>query len=198
MAQLNCARSVTPVQDHENCCDESLSVGKRPRGSPTGCTPIRQQKRIPLRHLANHETQQEAQELAQESPRDEISQQLQSNSVILQPKTLIGSVQGAANTTCDSKEKWTEKELKTFAEFILFHSTPGEKWPANKHQEFWINASEFVKQRANTPGVRRSGTLQTWLIPKVHLNIFVTVNALQSKVTGWLAKRYLQFCLFIF
>ncbi|XP_065884177.1 uncharacterized protein [Dysidea avara] len=167
MAQLNCARSVTPVQDHENCCDESLSVGKRPRG-----TPIRQQKRIPLRHLANHETQQEAQELAQESPRNEISQQLQSNSVILQPRTLIGSVQGAANTTRDSKEKWTEKELKALAEFILFHSTPGEKWPANKHQEFWINASEFVKQRANTPGVRRS------------------VNALRSKVTGWLAKRY--------
>ena len=145
MAELDCARSVMPVQSDDNCSTEGVAVGKRLRSSPTGCTPTRQEKRAPLRSLANHETQHE-------SSRSNVSQQLQSTPAGLQPRALIGL------TKHGSKEKWTEEELKALAEFILFH-TPGESWPAHKHEEFWISASDFIKHRTNTPGIDRSGML---------------------------------------
>jgi len=154
MAELDCTRLVTPIQDNENCLSEDLTVGKQSRSSPTGCTPIRQAKRVPLRSLANHEAQDEFRD--SEPPQDEISQDLQLAKVAPQPRTLITASRSAPNIACDSKEKWTEKELKALAEFILFH-TPGYSWPGHKHQEFWISASDFIKERVNTPGVRRSG-----------------------------------------
>jgi len=155
MAELDCARSVTPVQSDDNCSTEGVAVGKRLRSSPTGCTPTRQEKRAPLRSLANHEAQHEADEAQQESSRSNVSQQLQSTPAGLQPRALINST---GFTKHGSKEKWTEEELKALAEFVLFH-TPGESWPAHKNEEFWISASDFIKHRANTPGIDRSGML---------------------------------------
>jgi len=41
--------------------------------------------------------------------------------------------------------------------FVLFH-TPGEKWPAHNHSEFWTSASNFIQQRIGANAVYRSGT----------------------------------------
>jgi len=55
------------------------------------------------------------------------------------------------------KEKWTEEELGTLTEFVLFH-TAGDKWPAHKQTESWKAASDYIKERLGTD-VERSRKL---------------------------------------
>ena len=116
-----------------------FAANKRPRSSPTLCTPHREEKRIPLRDIAN---------------RFDPDSSLPRTSLRLAPRTLIGCDPATNNTSRDSKEKWTNDELKALTEFILFH-TSGESWPTHKQEAFWESAAEFLQQRVGT--VLRSG-----------------------------------------
>jgi len=55
MAELDCARSVRLIWDHENC-----SIGWETL--PYRCTPVKQEKRASLRSLVNHEAHDDIQE----------------------------------------------------------------------------------------------------------------------------------------
>ena len=69
-------------------------------------------------------------------------------------------------TSC-LKEKWTEEELRTLTEFVLFH-TAGSKWPAHKQTKFWRAASDYLKQRL---AVNRSSKLQ-FLVAFLNIVLF--------------------------
>ena len=119
-----------------NSCTPEFSANKCPISSPTLLTPHREEKRIPLRDIAN---------------RFDPDSSLPRISLRLEPRTLIRCEPG---TSRDSKEKWTDDELKALTEFILFH-TSGESWPAHKQEAFWESAAKFLHQRVDT--VPRSG-----------------------------------------
>ena len=55
----------------------------------------------------------------------------------------------------DKQEKWSDAELQTLVEFVLFYSE-GINWPFNKHEDFWNSAGEFVQTRTGSV-VCRSG-----------------------------------------
>ena len=57
----------------------------------------------------------------------------------LAPRRLI-----SCRESSDSREKWSEEEVKTLAEFVFFHTT-GDKWPSHKQSAFWTSASESVE-----------------------------------------------------
>ena len=142
MAGLDCAR--TEMDRERNLADE-IATSKRPRSSPTLSTPYRQEKRVPFRELVNHEA---GHEVDDEEVEEEAPATLQ-----LAPKRLI------TRSENDSREKWSEEEVKALAEFILFH-TPGDNWPSHKQEAFWLSASKFVKHRVKSSAVCRSGMSQ--------------------------------------
>jgi len=124
----NCARNVSEVTTPNNV------ILKRPRGSPTMCTPHREQKRVPLREIMVARNDLE--------PGGPEPRRLTFNNV---------------ETTVYTKEKWCNDELKALVEFILFHSS-GELWPSHKQEVFWNSAGEFVKERSGSSQCR-SGML---------------------------------------
>ena len=142
MAELGCARTETDCE--RNLADE-IATSKRPRSSPTLSTPQRQEKRVPLRELVNHE-------VGHEVDHEEIHEEARAT-LRLAPKRLN------IRSENDSREKWSEEEVKALAEFILFH-TPGDKWPSHKQETFWTGASKFVKHRVKSSAVCRSGMSQ--------------------------------------
>ena len=97
------------------------------------------------------------------------------------------------NPPTKSKEVWSDCELKSLTESVLFH-TSGDSWPSHKLKTFWNSASEYVKHRGGASNTCRSGMwVQRFC---VYNNYFVTftASACRSKVTTWLAKRYKQLC----
>ena len=115
-----------------------FAANKRPRSSPMLCTPHREEKRIPLRHITNHCNKSTSSK----------------TSTRLAPRTLISCA--SDGTSRESKEKGTNDELKALTEFILFH-TSGESWPAHKLEGFWKSAGEFIQQQLGISTVPRSG-----------------------------------------
>ena len=125
MAEQDCARK---VMDCESLLTDETATSKRPRASPTLSTPYRQEKRVALRELINHEVNHEG--TVHEEPRATLK---------LAPRRLVSRTD---NIVSDSREKWSEEEVKALAEFVLFH-TPGNKWPSHKQSVFWASASHF-------------------------------------------------------
>ena len=150
----NCARS-----DNEVTTPKNVTL-KRPRGSPTLCTPHREQKRVPLREI-----------LA-------ASNNLEPG--VPEPRRLT-------YTNVDVKEKWCNDELKALVEFILFHSS-GEQWPTHKQEVFWNGAGDFVKERSGSSQCR-SGMILYSICLYIYIG-FVLASACRSKVVGSLMKLY--------
>ena len=144
MAETDCARA---DRGRESDPSDETANSKRPRGSPTLSTPHRQEKRVALRDLVNHEVNHEGrvQGDREGDHRDTLP------TPNLAPRRLIN-----CRGSSDSREKWSEEEVKALAEFVLFH-TPGDKWPSHKQNAFWTSASKFVEQRVESSVVRRSG-----------------------------------------
>ena len=139
MADENCARVKI---DFGSSRTPEFAANKRPRSSPTLCTPYREEKRIPLRHITNHCNEST-------SPKTSTLQRLT-------PRTLISCASNTDGTSRESKDKWTDDELKALTEFVLFH-TSGESWPARKLEDFWKSAGEFIHQRLGLSTLPRSG-----------------------------------------
>ena len=150
----NCARS-----DNEVTTPKNVTL-KRPRGSPTLCTPHREQKRVPLREI-----------LA-------ASNNLEPG--VPEPRRLT-------YTNVNVKEKWCNDELKTLVEFNLFHSS-GEQWPTHKQEVFWNGAGDFVKERSGSSQCR-SGMILYSICLYIYIG-FVLASACRSKVVGSLMKLY--------
>ena len=126
-------------QDVEGSNNGQNSVQKCPRSSPTQHTPHRQQKRIPLRELA--------------TDNDDADNRL------LPLRLTYGTGNSSVeshNPPTKSKEVWSDCELKSLTEFVLFH-TSGESWPSHKLKAFWNSASEFIKNRGGASNTCRSG-----------------------------------------
>ena len=143
MAETDCARA---DRDRESDPSDETANSKRPRGFPTLSTPHRQEKRVALRDLVNHEVNHEGR--VQGDREDHGDTQPTPN---LAPRRLI-----SCRESSYSREKWSDEEVKALAEFVLFH-TPGDKWPSLKQNAFWTSASEFVEQRVESSVVHRSG-----------------------------------------
>jgi len=150
----NCARSDTEVTTPKN------AALKRPRGSPTVCTPHREQKRVPLREILAASN-----DLEPGGP---------------EPRRLTYK-------NVNVKEKWCNDELKALVEFILFHSS-GELWPSHKQEVFWNSTGEFVKERSGSSQCR-SGMLLYNICLYIYIG-FVLASTCHSKVVGSLMKQY--------
>ncbi len=109
---------------------------KRQRSSPTGRTPQRPSKRVPLRGGR-----------APLAPKclsfDEESSQASVAELATEEQPRI------------SRGTWTDEETKALLEFLLLNRPEGT-WTATKNEAFWSSAAEFVQQRGKG-SVRRSG-----------------------------------------
>ena len=126
-------------QDVEGGNNRQNSAQKRPRSSPTRRTPHRQQKRIPLRELTTDD--------------DDAGRRLLPLQLTYETENV--SVE-SHNPPTKSKEVWSDCELKSLTEFVLFH-TLGDSWPSQKLNAFWNSASQFVKNRGGASNTCRSG-----------------------------------------
>ncbi|XP_065893229.1 uncharacterized protein [Dysidea avara] len=135
--------ALTSEQEGEGCPRRGHIVTKRPRSSPNQCTPERQQKRVPLRELANNDGSRDGSPLR------------------LLPSRLTYETENAKDESHRSpkktKEEWSDSELKALTEFVLFH-TSGDTWPSHKQAAFWKSASQFLKNRGGMTNVCRSAS----------------------------------------
>lgn len=90
---------------------------KRDRSTPTGQTPQRPKKRVPLREREH--TLGYAPPAGMRLP--------------LFPPATPGT--------------WSPDEVKSLVEFVLFHGDPVQKWPTHKRDDFWASAARFVQTR---------------------------------------------------
>lgn len=114
-------------QDVEGDNNQQNSAQKHPRSSPTQRTPHRQQKRIPLRELTTDDD-------------DDAGSRLLPLRLTYETENV--SVESHNHPT-KSKEVWSDCELKSLTEFVLFH-TSGDSWPSHKLKAFWNSASPWV------------------------------------------------------
>lgn len=84
--------------------------------------------------------------------------------------------------------KWSDAEVKAVVEFVLFHGD-STTWPTHNQLEFWSNAANFVKSRANST-CKRSG-MYSKLRFELMISIFIIIaSACRYKVIVWLRRRY--------
>ncbi len=103
---------------------------KRPRGSPSGVTPLQQEKR------------------AAAEPRDVVMRRKG-------PKKDARSRKRLSFTSGSAADPWSEIEDSALVEFILLHR-PGQGWPSDRSPSFWDSAADFVRMRSGS-GVLRTG-----------------------------------------
>ena len=126
MVEQDCGRTETDRLSQEA---DKIAISKRPRGSPTLSTPHRQEKRVALRELVNHEVDHHHQASNRDHLGDCHDEQETRAMLTLTPRRLVTRTD--ENIT---REKWSEEEVEALAEFVLFY-TPGDKWPSHKQSQ---------------------------------------------------------------
>ena len=107
---------------------QSPKRNKRPRGTPTFLTPVRANKRVPLREI---DAQGTVSELAAQRT-------LATSSEVVERKKHI---------------RWSQSELRALVEFVLLHCE-SNSWPAHMNMEMWEAAGQFIKTRTGKEIVR--------------------------------------------
>ena len=130
----------------------TCSSMKRPRGSPTGTTPVQaEKKRVQKRPEVQHGARRV---LARSYP----------------PRT------GPGTQTIVPGSAWSNQETLALVDYILSCKLVKSDWPKTTDMDFWSRASKFVQDRANSTHTRTGTFVTVCIIQYSSCTIFIDAS----------------------